>query len=69
MDDLLQCSSKPDHLKYLEDLLTALFKNGLCISPKKCQLFRTEFQYIGYNIFIKDKRVHIKPLKTRLETI
>ena len=27
----------------LEDLLRALLKNGLKISPKKCQLFRTKF--------------------------
>ena len=37
----------------LEDLLKALLKNGLKISPKKCQLFRTELQYMGNMIFIK----------------
>ena len=39
------------------------------ISPKKCQLFRTELQYIGNMIFIKDRRVCIKPLRSRLEAI
>ena len=43
--------------------------NGLKISPKKCQLFRTELQYIGNTIFIKEKRVCIKPLHSRLEVI
>ena len=53
----------------LEDLLKALLKNGLKISPKKCQLFRTNLQYMGNEIFIKDKRVCIKLLKNRLEVI
>ena len=36
---------------------------------KKCQLFRTELQYMGNNIFIKDRRVCVKPLRNRLEVI
>ena len=35
--------------------------------PKKCQLFRTELQYMGNTIFIKDRKVCIKPLRSRLE--
>ena len=46
-----------------------LCKNGLKISPKKCQLFRTELQYIGNTIFIKERRVCVKPLRSRLEAI
>ena len=43
MDDLLLFTpSKKTHMNKLEDLLKALRKNGLKISPKKCQLFRTE---------------------------
>ena len=34
------------HMAKLEDLLKALLKNGLKISPKKYQLFKTELQYI-----------------------
>ena len=49
--------------------MKALLKNGLKISPKKCQLFRTELQYIGKTIFIKDRRVCIKLLRSRLEVI
>ena len=57
MDDLLLFSpSKRSHIAKLEDLLKALFKNGLKISQKKCQLFRTNFQYMGNEIFIKEKR-------------
>ena len=37
--------------------------------PKKCQLFTTNLQYMGNTIFIKDKRVHVKQLRYRLEAI
>ena len=56
-DLLLFTPSKKAHIAKLEDLLKALFKNGLKISPKKCQLFKTELQYMGNVIFIKDKKV------------
>ena len=70
MDDLLLFTpSKKAHIVKLEDLLTALRKNGLKISPKKCQLFRTELQYMGNTIFIKDRKVCVKPLHSRLEAI
>ena len=68
-DPLLFTSSKSSHMTKLEDLLKVLLKNGLKISPKKCQLFRTELQYMGNTIFIKDRRVCVKPLRNRLETI
>ena len=47
MDDLLLVMpSKKSHMAKCQDLLKALLKNGLKISPpKKCQLFRTELQY------------------------
>ena len=53
----------------LADLLKALLKNGLKISPKKCQLFRKELQYMGNTIFIQEKRVCVRPLHNRLEAI
>ena len=47
MDDLLLFDpSKKSHIAKLEDLLKALLNNGLKISLKKCQLFRTDLQYI-----------------------
>ena len=70
MDDLLLfTSSKEAHYYKLEELLKALCKNGLKISPKKCQLFRTELQYMGNTMFIKDRHVHIKPLRSSIEAI
>ena len=70
MNDLLLFTpSKKAHIAKLEDLLKALRKNWLKISPKKCQLFRTELQYMGNTIFIKDRRVCVKPLHSQLEAI
>ena len=51
----------------LEDILSALLKNGLKISPKKCKLFKTSLQYMGNEIFIESKKVWVKPLRSRLE--
>ena len=53
----------------IDYLLKALLKNGLKISPKKCHLLETNLQYIGNEIFIKDKRVCVKLLRNRLEAI
>ena len=70
MDDLLLFTpSKRSHMDKLGDLLQALLKNALKISPKKCQLFRTNLQYMGNEIFIQNKRVCAQPLTSRLEAI
>ena len=57
MDDLLLHNLKHSNLKYLEDLLKALLKRGWKISPKKCQLFRTELQFITPFLLKKNKSV------------
>ena len=49
--------------------MKVLLKNGLKISPNKCQLFRTNLQYMGNELFIQNKRVCVKPLRSRLEAI
>ena len=70
MDDLLLfMPSKQSHMIKLEDLLKVLLKNGLKISPKKCQLFRKELQCMGNTIFIQEKRVCVRLLCNRLEAI
>ena len=69
MDNLLLFTPpKTAHFAKL-DLLKAQCKNGLKISPEKCQLFKTELQYMGNTIFIKDRRVCVKPLRSKLEAI
>ena len=70
MDDLLLFTPmKSSHFDKLEDLLKALCKNGLKISPKKCQLFKTDLQYMGNTIFIRDKKVCVRPSRNWIEAI
>ena len=69
-DDLLLFTpTKSSHFDKLEDLLKALCKNGLKISPKKCQLFKTDLQYMCNTIFIRNKRVCVRPLRSQIEAI
>ena len=70
MDDIILFTpSKESHTNKLKDILIALLKNGLKISPKKCQLFKTSLQYMENEIFIENKKVCMNPLRSRLETI
>ena len=70
MDDLLLFApSKEAHCYKLKEMLKALYRNGLKISPKRCQLFKTELQYMGNTMFIKDRQVQVKPLRSRIEAI
>ena len=66
---LLFTPSKKSHIAKLEDLLKALLKIGLRISPKICHLFRTELQYMGTPYIHKDRRVCLKLLRSRLEAM
>ena len=50
-------------------LLKALLKNDFKVSTKKCQLFRKELQCIENTSFIKERRVCLKPLRSRLNAI
>ena len=68
-DLLLLTPTKNLHMSKLEDLLEMLLKNGLKLSPKKYQIFRKELQYMGNTILIKERRVCVKLLKSRLEAI
>ena len=60
---------KKAHICKLEDLLKALLKNGLKIFPRKCQLFKTELQYMGNVIFIRDRKTCVRPLRSRVDAI
>ena len=66
---LLFTPSKHSHMTKLEDLLKVLLKNGLKISPRKCQLFRKELKCMGNTIFIQEKTMCIRLLHSRLEAI
>ena len=69
MDDCLIHSSVASHFSEVEDLLKALQKNGLKVSPRKCQFFRKSLVYMGHNILINDKGPAITPVKTRIDSI
>ena len=70
MDDLLLFTpSKELHVDKLEDLLKALLKNVLKISPKRCKLFKTSLQYMGNEIFVQNRKLCVQPLRNRLEAI
>ena len=70
MDNLLLFTPmKSSHFDKLEDLLKALCKNSLKFFPKKCQLFKTDLQYMGNTICIGNKRVYIRPLRNQIEAI
>ena len=69
MDDLLIHSSKEDHFQLIEMLLEGLSKHGLKLSPKKSQLFRKELVYMGNVFSIKECRMTMEPIRTRINVI
>ena len=66
MDDLL---TKVAHWKLLKQLLKSMCKNGLRLSPKKCQLFKTQLTYVGNEFSINKRTMTITPLRSRTEAI
>ena len=69
MDDLLLHSTKVTHWKLLEQLFQSMCKNGLKLSPKKCQLFRTKLTYMGNEFVINKRTMTIILLRSRTEAI
>ena len=69
MDDIMVHSKISDHMGLLVRLFKALIRNGLKISPKKCQLFKTDLIYMGHTMLIEEGLPKLKPLKTRVEAI
>ena len=69
MDGLLVHSSKAAHWRLLEQLFKAMCKNGLKLSPKKCQLFKTKLTYMGNEFVIVEKNMTITPLRSRTEAL
>ena len=68
MDDLIH-STKVAHWKLLEQLLQSMCKNGLRLSPKKCQLFKIQLTYMGNVFSINRRTMTITPLRSRTEAI
>ena len=68
-DDLLIHSTKVAHWKLLEQLLKSMCKNGLRLSPKRCQLFKTQLTYVGNAFSISKRTMTITPSRSRTEAI
>ena len=69
MDDLLIHSTKKEHWRLMETLFKMIIDNGLKLSPKKCQLFKTSLVYMGNMFSVKGKRMTVTPLKSRIDAI
>ena len=55
MDDLLVHSTKTEHWLQIEQFVQSMVKNGLRLSPKKCQFFKTNLVYMGNQYVIYPK--------------
>ena len=69
MDDVLIHSKHKDHMKHIVALLEATIKNGLKISPKKCQLFMKNVVYMGHTISYEGKTPTITPTRDKYDAI
>ena len=69
MDDLLVHSTKTEHWLLIEQLFQSMVKNGLRLSPKKCQFFKTNLVYMGNEFVICQKNITMMPLRSRTEGI
>ena len=69
MDDCLIHSKFADHLQDLINLFESLIKNGLKISPRKCQFFRTQIVYMGLKFLIHQGKPSFTPMKDKCDAI
>ena len=68
-DLLLFTPTKKTCMPKLEDLLKALLKTNLKYPQSNLSYLKTELQYMGNVILIKDRKVCVKPLRSRIEGI
>ena len=69
MDDLLVHSTKAEHWLLIEQLFQSMVKNGLRLSPKKCQFFKTNLVYMGNEFVISQRNITVTPLRSRTKAI
>ena len=69
LNELLVHRMKSVHMERLINIFKAIIKHGLKISPKKCQLFKTNLIYLGNVFHTKDKKMTIRPITTGIEVI
>ena len=49
--------------------LKSMCKTGLRLSPRKCQLFKTQLTYMGNKFSINKRTMTITPLRSKIEAI
>ena len=69
MDDCMIHSKRKDHLNHLIALIKALIRNGLKVSPRKCQLFQQKLTYMCQTLLIKVNTPYNTPLGSRVDAI
>ena len=69
MDDTFVHLTADEHMDNLLDLFKVLQKNGLKISPLKCQFFKKKIVYMGLEFQVEDDKVCYTPLKDKCEAI
>ena len=66
LDDLLVYSETPaKHLEQLEESFSKLRAAGIKLKPRKCDLFQTQVNYLGYVL----QKVGIRPNPKKLEVV
>ena len=69
MNDLLVHSTKTEHWLLIEQLLQSMVKNGLRLSSKKYQFFKTNLVYMENEFVISQKNITVTHLRSRTEAI
>ena len=69
MDDCMIHSKRKDPLSHLMALIKVLIRQGLNISPRKCQLFQQKFTYMCQILLLKDNTTCITPMRSKTDAI
>ena len=64
MDDLLLFTPLKVSHGQIERFIKGIVEEWITDFPKECQLFKTNLQYTGNEIFIQNKRVCVQPLRS-----
>ena len=69
IDDMFIHSTVEEHMDDLIDSFKVLRKNGLKLSPHKCQFFKKKIVYMGLEFQIQEDKVCYTPLKDKCDAI
>ena len=69
MDNTFIHSTEEEHMDDLMDLFKVLMKYRLKLLSHKCQFFKKNIVYMGFEFHIKDDKVCYTPLKDKCDAI